>query len=53
MNLKDACPNDLKLVNIDNLKPIANIEASKLYSCGSTTGRTCNCRDKCAIKTCP
>ncbi|CAM4796030.1 unnamed protein product [Rotaria magnacalcarata] len=53
MNLKDACPNDLKLVNIDDLKPITIIEASRLYSRGSTTGRTCNCRGNCAMKTCP
>ncbi|CAF1680811.1 unnamed protein product [Rotaria magnacalcarata] len=53
MNPKDACPHDLKLVNIDDLKPIIIIEASRLYSRGSTTGRTCNCRGNCAMKTCP
>ncbi|CAF4989283.1 unnamed protein product, partial [Rotaria sp. Silwood1] len=40
----NACPIELKNVNVDNSKPITIIEASKLYSHGSTTGRTCNCR---------
>ncbi|CAF1474051.1 unnamed protein product [Adineta steineri] len=42
-SIQDACSNDLKLVNIDNLTPITIIEVSKLYSRGSTTGHTCNC----------
>ncbi len=53
VNLKDACSNELKHVNVDNLKPITIIEASRLYSRGSTTGHTCNCRSKCAARTCP
>ncbi len=53
VNLKDACPDELKHVKVDDLEPITIIEASKLYSRGSTTGRTCNCRGKCANKTCP
>jgi hypothetical protein len=53
VNLKDACPNELKQIDVDNLKPITLIAASKLYSRGSTTGHTCNCRGKCATKTCP
>ncbi|CAF1429135.1 unnamed protein product [Rotaria sordida] len=52
-DLKDACPYELKNVDVDSLKPITIIEASKLYSRGSTTGRTCNCRGKCATKTSP
>ncbi len=53
VNLKDACSNELKHVNVDNLKPITIIEASRLYSRGSTTEHTCNCRSKCAARTCP
>ncbi|CAF1350347.1 unnamed protein product [Rotaria sp. Silwood1] len=52
-DLKDACPHELKDVEVDNLKPTTIIEASKHYSRGSTTGRTCNCRTNCAAKTCP
>ncbi|CAF1079003.1 unnamed protein product [Rotaria sp. Silwood1] len=44
MNLKDACPNELKQIDVSTLKPITIIEASKLYSRGSTTDRTCNCQ---------
>ncbi|CAF2691319.1 unnamed protein product [Rotaria sp. Silwood2] len=53
VNLNDACPDELKKINADNLKPITLIEASKLYARGSVTGRTCNCRSKCSTKTCP
>ncbi|CAF1424404.1 unnamed protein product [Rotaria sordida] len=53
LNLKDACPTELKNLDVANLKPITIIEASKLYSRGSTTGRTCNCRGTCGTKTCP
>ena len=53
VNLKDACSNELKQIDVDNLKTIALIEASKLYFRGSTTGHTCNCRSKCATRTCP
>jgi hypothetical protein len=53
VNLKDACPNELKHVNVDSLKPISITEASKLYSRGSITEHTCNCRSKCATETCP
>ncbi len=52
MNLKDTCPNKLKQIDI-HLKTITIIEASKLYSRNSTTGRTCNSRDNCEKKTCP
>jgi transposase InsO family protein len=53
VDLKAACPDELKHIDADNLMPITIIEASKLYSRGSTTGHTCNCRGKCATKTCP
>ncbi|CAF2910916.1 unnamed protein product, partial [Rotaria sp. Silwood2] len=53
VNLKDACPDELKQIDVGYLKSITLIEASKLYSRGSTTGHTCNCRGKCANKTCP
>ncbi|CAF3196073.1 unnamed protein product [Rotaria socialis] len=53
VNLKEACPNELKNLDISNLKPITIIAATKLYSRGSTTGQTCNCRGKCATKICP
>ncbi len=53
MTIKDACPNELKQIDVSTLKPITIIEASKLYSRGSTTGRTCNCQNKCATKSCP
>ncbi|CAF1541598.1 unnamed protein product [Rotaria sp. Silwood1] len=52
MNLKDACSNELKQTGVSTLKPIAIIEDSKLYSRGSTTGRTCNCQGNCATKSC-
>jgi hypothetical protein len=50
VNLKDACPNELKKIDIHNLKTITIIEASKLYSRGSTTKRTCNSRSNCEKK---
>jgi len=53
MNLKDACPNELKQIDIHHLKTITIIEASKLYSRGSTTKLTCNSRSNCEKKTCP
>jgi len=53
LNLKDPCPNEFKQMNVDNLKTITLIKASKLYSCGYKTGCTCNCHGKCATRTCP
>ncbi|CAF3902852.1 unnamed protein product [Rotaria sp. Silwood1] len=53
VNLNDACPDELKKIKVDDLKPITLIEASKLYARGCVTGRTCNCRSKCSTKTCP
>ena len=40
MYLKDTCCHELKQMDIDNLKTITLIEASKLYSRGFTTGHT-------------
>ena len=37
VNFKDACPNELKQMDVDNLKTIILIEVSMFYSCGSTT----------------
>ncbi len=51
MTIKDACLNEFKQIDVSTLKPITIIEASKLYSRGSTTGRTCNCQGKCATET--
>ncbi|CAF5190369.1 unnamed protein product, partial [Rotaria sp. Silwood1] len=53
VNLNDACPDELKKIKVDDLKPITLIEASKLYARGCVTGRTCNCRSKCSTKTRP
>jgi hypothetical protein len=50
VNLKDACPNELKQIDIHNLKTITIIEASKLYSRGSTAGCTYNSRGNCERK---
>jgi hypothetical protein len=52
VNLKNTCPNELKQINIHNFKTITIIEVSKLYSSGSTTGRTYNSRRNCKKKTC-
>jgi hypothetical protein len=52
VNLKHARPNELKQIDVHNLKIITIIEASKVYSSGSTTGHTCNYRGNCMKKTC-
>ncbi|CAF2949188.1 unnamed protein product [Rotaria sp. Silwood2] len=51
-HLQDACPYQLKHVDVYNLKTIIIIEASKIYTRGSITERTCNCQPKCVAKTC-
>ncbi|CAF2065959.1 unnamed protein product [Rotaria magnacalcarata] len=48
-----VCPVELKQLVIDNLKDITFIEACKLYIRASTSGRTCDCKGKCASKQCP
>jgi hypothetical protein len=53
VDLKMACPEELKQVVIGDLKDIAFIEACKLYVRASATGRTCDCKGKCTTKQCP
>ncbi|CAF4031581.1 unnamed protein product, partial [Rotaria magnacalcarata] len=53
VDLKMVCPVELKQLVIDNLKDITFIEACKLYVRSSTSGRACDCKDKCASKQCP
>ena len=43
VNLNDAYPNELRQIDVDKLKPITLIEASKLYARGCVPGRTCDC----------
>ncbi|CAF0953530.1 unnamed protein product [Rotaria sordida] len=52
IDLKMACPKELKQIIIDDLKDITFIEACKLYVRASTTGKTCDCKGKCATKQC-
>lgn len=53
VDLKMAYPEELKQIVINNLKDITFIEACKLYVRASTTGRTCDCKNKCGTKHCP
>jgi hypothetical protein len=53
VDLKMVCPEELKRLLIDDLKDITFIEACKLYVRASTSGRTCDCKGKCASKQCP
>jgi len=53
VDLKTACPEELKRIVIGNLRDIPFIAACKLYVRGSTTGRTCDCKGKCGTKQCP
>jgi hypothetical protein len=52
VDLKMACPEELKQIVFDDLKDITFIEACKLYVRASTTGRTCDCKGKCTTKQC-
>jgi hypothetical protein len=52
VDLKSACPDELKKIVIDQLKDITIIEACKLYVRGSLSGHTCDCKGKCATKQC-
>ncbi|CAF1117180.1 unnamed protein product [Rotaria sp. Silwood1] len=52
VDLKLACPDELKQIVINNLKDITFIEAYILYVRILTTGRTCDCKGKCSIKQC-
>lgn len=53
IDLKMACPEELREIVINDLKTITFIEACKLYVRASTTGRTCDCKGRCATKQCP
>ncbi|CAF4463262.1 unnamed protein product [Rotaria sp. Silwood2] len=53
VDLKSACPQELKQLTIDDLQDITMIEACKLYVRGSISGSTCDCKGKCATKQCP
>ncbi len=53
VDLKSACPDELKQIVIDDFKDITMIEARKLYARGSISGRTCDCKGKCFTKQCP
>ena len=53
VDLKMACPEELKQTVIDDLKDITFIEACKLYVRASVTGHICDCKGKCGIKQCP
>ncbi|CAF4061215.1 unnamed protein product [Rotaria sordida] len=52
VDLEMACSKELKQIIIDELKDITFIEACKLYVRASITGKTCDCKDKCATKQC-
>ncbi|CAF4599169.1 unnamed protein product [Rotaria magnacalcarata] len=52
VDLKMVCPEALKHIVIDDLNGITFIEACKLYVRTLTTGRTCDCKGKCATKQC-
>jgi hypothetical protein len=53
VDLKMACPKELKHIAIGDLKDVTFIEACKLYVRGSTTSRTCDCKGKCGTRQCP
>ncbi|CAF1475296.1 unnamed protein product, partial [Didymodactylos carnosus] len=53
VDLKSACPQELKQLNVHELKDISFIEACKLYVRGAVSGSTCDCKSKCATKHCP
>ncbi|CAF2132348.1 unnamed protein product [Rotaria magnacalcarata] len=53
VDLKMACPQELKQIVIDDLKEITLIEACKLFVRGSLTGHTCDCKGKCVTRQCP
>ena len=47
-----TCPQELKQIVIDDLKDITFMEVCKLYVRTSKTGRTWDCKGKCASKQC-
>ena len=50
IDLRMACPKELKHIVVNDLKNITFIEACKLYVRLSTTGQTCDCEAKCIMK---
>jgi len=53
VNLKAICPEEVKQINVEGLKPTNLIEVSKIYSHNSTTENAYSCREKFSTKTCP
>ncbi|CAF1651606.1 unnamed protein product, partial [Didymodactylos carnosus] len=53
VDLKSACPQELKQPDVDELKDISFIEACILYERGAVSGSVCDCKSKCATKHCP
>ncbi|CAF4583990.1 unnamed protein product, partial [Didymodactylos carnosus] len=53
VDLKSAYPQELKQLNVDELKGISFIEACKLYVSGAVSGSTCDCKSKCTTEHCP
>ncbi|CAF4587990.1 unnamed protein product, partial [Didymodactylos carnosus] len=52
VDLRTACPAELKNWDIFELNDITVIEASKLFVSGASTA-TCDCNSDCATKRCP
>lgn len=52
IDLKMACPDELKHIVVDDLKSITLIEACKLYVRAPITGETCDCKGHCTTKQC-
>ncbi|CAF0800118.1 unnamed protein product [Didymodactylos carnosus] len=53
IDLKEACPADLKAIDVEELDDISFIEACKLYVRGALNAVTCDCKSQCATKHCP
>ncbi|CAF1445148.1 unnamed protein product [Didymodactylos carnosus] len=53
IDLKEACPADLKTIDVEELEDISFIEACKLYVRSAVNGVTCDCKSQCATKHCP
>ncbi|CAF1155664.1 unnamed protein product [Didymodactylos carnosus] len=53
IDLKEACPADLKAIDVEELEDISFIEACKLYVRSAVNGVTCDCKSQCATKHCP
>ncbi|CAF1488215.1 unnamed protein product, partial [Didymodactylos carnosus] len=47
VDLKSACPQELKQLSVDELKDISFIEVCKLYVSGAVSGRACDCYCPC------